>query len=144
MKITLEDAFIFSLIKWQHFSTNNYINIMVARFDVIEKYPFLGELAGACGLCEYNIVYKQLSCPLGDKCSYCTKFCDCSLTGHPYDIWSRYPVKKNAKKVYDLILEKANEYYEKGLMEDTPECCEEKHYYPKLLLHSAEICVDNE
>ena len=94
MKITIEDSFIFSLIKWKFLSKTDFLGFG----DMIEKYPLLGEIQAACGFCELN-----------KHCNTCV-LCEGCRDSDLYDKWVASKKKKDAKRIYDAILEKANEW----------------------------------
>ena len=106
MKITEEDAILFSLIKWEYRS-NNDVNVMVC--DLVKEYPWLGELKCSCGFCEYYDCDCS-KCPLAIKTGLC-----CFFHSSLYANWHCNPSKKNARKIYNVIVEIAEEFYKKRL-----------------------------
>ncbi len=108
MKISREDAFIFSLIKWEFLSKKDYVTRYYASCALTYEYPLLDELRGLCGLCHYKYQRNLKTCVFSNfKRNYCRGSAGCEHYSHIYSVWSLDPTKENAKKVYDLILELA-------------------------------------
>jgi len=108
MKISREDAFIFSLIKWQFLSKKDYMTGYSASCALVDEYPLLDELRGRCGLCHYKYQRNMKTCVLSHfKRNYCYEVIACEDYSHIYSAWSLDPTKENAKVVYKKILELA-------------------------------------
>jgi len=107
MKATIEDAHIFSLIKWEFLSRFDFHNDVFAERALIEEYPFMECLQAVCGYCHFHnfqcydcCLFKKDIC-FGQKRLHFHMF---------YWIWYANPTKENAQAVYDGVLECADEW----------------------------------